>query len=804
MDFIYITLSNSYKIKNSEKDKSNEIDSKKSSDRDEPDKLKIGRREKILNQYLHKFLEYNFNIKITNKNEEDYIKKFFEENIKIKLLYELIKYKKIEDKGEYYESIKQLIEGIKEDIINKNIEKQKLEEFLKNDEDTIKQRLNIIKFMLKGFDSNDTYSELKDQLERINKEIDILKDTKDNIQLYFPEDRKKLIIELKENIKESENKKIIDFNEGGTIFECIQKCKNKEISDDVDYIKKVKNFSLFKILYDLNPGSNKTKFDNAKKSLEKIGKLIKENNMNKLYQEQDQKEHYGFLDKTISKLRKNEEEDRVFIGELTKFYKIKDEELKDNLTILFRSERYKYNINSRIFFFDCLNNKNERWQNKDWNSKLSEYKDLSIKDFDKIKEKLLELKKEDIYDYKTLGDYNKLFNCLNDKKEAIDYLIEKIEKSENIDDLQNKIDPTNTTVKAENIADTKKCIQCIKDMKNKADYKMIFLYIKNLDKNSIESFANYPKNYSKIMELDRYYNSDENIYEEVKVIIENKLTLKNYQDSETFYYIKKNNEKIFIKMEDLIKIKNKIPPKTETEEVNVKNKANKNSETNIKEFEDPKARINENIKEKSKTLIIFKNLITDLENINEYMVFLRVKGSISIEITIQVSNMKDIKYYLASKEKSLKEIQDFLSNAKKSYISLLNTKYIENANLRLLYGQQFRSMMKYLEDNDNIDSILRYIINNIDNSKIIEGKKGTIRTVNDWLKHEDFNKGSLESISRYITSLFIQNGFEGLDNFYERIKILSQSEYKGIYLHKCKKTDSMEKFIINLFLDKIL
>ena len=80
-------------------------------------------------------------------------------------------------------------------------------------------------------------------------------------------------------------------------------------------------------------------------------------------------------------------------------------------------------------------------------------------------------------------------------------------------------------------------------MKNKADYKMIFLYIKNLDKNSIESFVNYSKNYSKIMELDRYYNSDENIYEEVKVIIENKLTLKIYQDSETFYYIKKTMRK---------------------------------------------------------------------------------------------------------------------------------------------------------------------------------------------------------------------------------------------------------------------
>lgn len=46
--------------------------------------------------------------------------------------------------------------------------------------------------------------------------------------------------------------------------------------------------------------------------------------------------------------------------------------------------------------------------------------------------------------------------------------------------------------------------------------------------------------------------------------------------------------------------------------------------------------------------------------------------------------MKDIKYYLAAKEKSLNEIQNFLSDAKKEYISLLNFKYIENPNLRLL------------------------------------------------------------------------------------------------------------------------
>ena len=186
------------------------------------------------------------------------------------------------------------------------------------------------------------------------------------------------------------------------------------------------------------------------------------------------------------------------------------------------------------------------------------------------------------------------------------------------------------------------------------------------------------------------------------------------------------------------------------------------------------------------------------------MKVLRVKGSsLPIKITMQVSNMKDIKYYLATKEKSLKEILDFLSDAKKSYISLLNSKYIENANLRLLYGRQYRSMMKYLEDNDNIDSILRYIVNDIDNKEIKEGTKGTNRTVTDWIKHEDYNKDSLESISKYITSLFFENNFDSLDNFYERIKIVTDKDYKGIYLHKCKKNESMEKFIINLFLDKI-
>lgn len=131
MEYIYVQMRKELKDDKSEKDKSNEINNNKKSGTNIPDKTKSKRREQILNKFLKKFLENKYNIKISDKNEhifEKYIEKFFEEDIKIKLLYKLITKGKIENKGEYYESIKQFIEGIKDDIINKTIEKK----YLKN------------------------------------------------------------------------------------------------------------------------------------------------------------------------------------------------------------------------------------------------------------------------------------------------------------------------------------------------------------------------------------------------------------------------------------------------------------------------------------------------------------------------------------------------------------------------------------------------------------------------------------------------------------------------------------------------
>jgi len=110
--------------------------------------------------------------------------------------------------------------------------------------------------------------------------------------------------------------------------------------------------------------------------------------------------------------------------------------------------------------------------------------------------------------------------------------------------------------------------------------------------------------------------------------------------------------------------------------------------------------------------------------------------------------------------------------------------------------------MKHLENNLNIDSFLRYILNNIDNKKSInEGYKAIERNVKDYIKeYELYNQNSLDNISTYITSLF-KNNDKTLEDHYDQMKIRSDNIYKGIYLHECKE-NSMEQFILNLFWDK--
>lgn len=58
-------------------------------------------------------------------------------------------------------------------------------------------------------------------------------------------------------------------------------------------------------------------------------------------------------------------------------------------------------------------------------------------------------------------------------------------------------------------------------MKDLNDNFKIFSSITYLSSSDIKQFESYSKNYTTIIELDRYYDSSEDIYKDVNKIIEN-------------------------------------------------------------------------------------------------------------------------------------------------------------------------------------------------------------------------------------------------------------------------------------------
>ena len=359
----------------------------------------------------------------------------------------------------------------------------------------------------------------------------------------------------------------------------------------------------------------------------------------------------------------------------------------------------------------------------------------------------------------------------------------KIDKLENkLNDLVNKLEELKKE-KEENIKN--KDIEIfIKDIKNKLiDEIEILIISKTNDKNKdfFHLFDNNTKKSKLINESEYNYDISNDNFQKIKTIIKNDLMINILQDSKELFYYNKNKFEV-ISIEELINLKNHIYKKI----VN-KNEINENEE----------------IKSKNEILIFFKKIITNLEKIIKYLDILKEKGSnFPIKIHIR-AKMNFDKYYLNDKELKFEDIKSFLINAKNKYIYQLDSIYKESECIRFLFGKQFQYMTKYLENNNNNDdSILRYILNSIDNDKVIA--KGDIikpfipNFINNF---ELYNQNSLEIISHYISSLFINNNIT-LEEHYKRMKLIPENKYKGFYLYPCKNS-SMEEFMIKLYLNKL-
>ena len=193
------------------------------------------------------------------------------------------------------------------------------------------------------------------------------------------------------------------------------------------------------------------------------------------------------------------------------------------------------------------------------------------------------------------------------------------------------------------------------------------------------------------------------------------------------------------------------------------------------------------------------------------MILLRNKGN-SLPITINISikneicnNKSEYKviYSLEKEERKFEDIQKFLLNVKNNLIRRLNLIYKERTNMRFIYGKQIDSILKYLNGDFKLDSFLRYILNETDNTKIIkEGEIYNSIKTDDYVKQYNlYNKNSFENICEYITSLFRENN-TSLEEHYEKMSIINEykKKYKGIYLYE-SLSKSMEEDILLIFLE---
>ena len=322
-----------------------------------------------------------------------------------------------------------------------------------------------------------------------------LKYIKDNIIIYFREYYKQEIKQINEIIKVLNYIKVKEIS------------KMKETIDELKYlrqiadsIEKVKNFLLFNVIYERNRHeSEMTKFNKANKILEEIGEVLlkNDNSFVGLY-----KEFKNIFDEIRKRLINNEEKTNNFIRDMSNYFNIRNNnQIMKDLVIFFKIKKYEIDINSVIYFLKYFQR-----DNKEWNDKLNpKYENLSSRDFPEIKEILMELKRNGIYDYQDRQNYNKIFICLYNKKGALEYLLTKT--TNDLENLKNQIQSNdNNIISIKEINDTKQCIEIMNKMKKLRDNFQIFKYIRSLSVNIIEQFFNYSEIYLYLIELEEKCN----------------------------------------------------------------------------------------------------------------------------------------------------------------------------------------------------------------------------------------------------------------------------------------------------------
>ena len=685
------------------------------------------------------------------------------------------------------------VDGYSTAKIGKNNGKNKNQVQNSNDERdpyTI-DKLELLTLTIPKYSSKQGYDKYEKIILKINQKVEELKFIKGSLMKFHRNRFNKVIKSISDILNEIENSPVVKFNTDKTRQDIEKLYENKPLCDQID---QVKDFLLFKKIFDNAVGNNQEeRFNDAIKKLGDLKTLFAGNNSKNIELIFNNKDFVNTFKDIKEELgRKTKIKSEEFIEQMQLYFEIKDPKVVEDLKMIINSKKYEMILKSIKYFFDNFLNKKLI---------LTENINLSELDLNTLKNTLGDLKKRDIYDYKSDKSYYRIFTSIYEKKQAIDFLIENFKEKDEIlrQNLIRKLDPTDRSISIKDIDDT---IECLKQFRTFGDLdaKNILIHLKKISEKQIKSFENFTKKFVSIIDL-KNKNDKEIPFKEVYDFIEDASLFFNL-DYEDFEY-----KKIKIKnIEELIKLKDKInlqPKKKIKENIVIKNETNQTSETMEKTEDKKENKEKDLLEEKCDKLLFFKNTIANLEIIYDKIYILRSKGfniPIVIEVEIKYPN---ITYKLNGKIKEFALIKNYLFRVKNDYENKLSTIYENQKYLRFLYGRLFRIVKLYLEGNGNISEMIRYILNKINYKDIIiDGNLSNEELDKDFEEqYEDYTNNIFIFISKYLTSLFKNNGLD-LEKHYENIKIKGQNEFKGIAIKPISKRSTGE-FILDLFMEKL-
>ena len=519
------------------------------------------------------------------------------------------------------------------------------------------------------------YDDLKKIITDINEKIQELNFIKDSLIIFHRNKYDREIKEIANIIENIETKPLREFRTIKMEEDIDNLMKLKSMCEEIN---KYKDFLLFRKIFEKSKGYDKeNRYKDAIYILSKMRESFKRQsynkeqsfNIEKIFEEFrnifiDIKEELSIKEKT-----KSDE----FIKQMKDYFNIRNEETIRDLSIIIKSKRYEMIVKSIKFFFENFSNKKLT---------LPKNIELSRMHLKELKGTLEKLKYDKIYDYESDSSFYKVFTSLNEKKEAIDFLLEKITTS--IDNLKNKLNPSIKSISIKDIYDAIECLNHFKNLINLNGLEIIE-YIKDLSSETIEKFVSYSKHYSLIIELDR--KNEKDIFEEIYKIVEDaSLIIK--LDNEDFYY--RNDDKPITKnIEELFDLKNKINIQNENKKIN--------------KYEDKDL-----YQIKCDRLIFFKDIISNLEVIYDEIKMLRIKGYNIIPILIEiVIKYPKVTYKINNEEKDLNYIKNYLFNIRNDYENQIDKIYQNERYLRFLYGKIFRKIKMHQEGNCEVLEILR-------------------------------------------------------------------------------------------------